>query len=209
MSGHSKWAQIKHKKAITDAKKGLLFSKMVREITVAAREGGANAESNPRLRSALERARSIGLPKENMERAISRASGAGADSDLQEFLYETLAPGGAMILVEGITDNKNRTLAEIKKVLSLHDAKLVPQNSLLWNFKKVWAEGGKPGSNSSAVAKGDTDAVARGLLPGKNYLPTTTRADIPAEERKKLTLLLDELSEQDDVQEVYTNLETH
>lgn len=181
MSGHSKWAQIKHKKALTDAKKGLLFSKMVREITVAAKESGANSESNPRLRSALERARSIGLPKENMERAISRASGAGGDTTLQEFLYEALAPGGAMILVEGITDNKNRTLAEIKKVLSLHDAKLVPQNSLLWNFKKVWAEG------------------------NKDYLPAT-RADMPAEEREKLTLLLDELSGQDDVQEVYTNL---
>ncbi|MBI2640963.1 MAG: YebC/PmpR family DNA-binding transcriptional regulator [Candidatus Sungbacteria bacterium] len=180
MSGHSKWAQIKHKKAVTDAKKGQLFSKMVREITIAAKEGGPNPESNPRLRAAQDRARALGLPKDNMERAILRASGAGADMALQEFLYEAAAPGGVMILIEGITDNKNRTLAEIKKILSERDVKLVPQNSLLWNFKKVWT--------------GD----------GKDYLPNTS-IDIPASEREKLTLLLDKLSEQDDVQEVYTN----
>ena len=137
MSGHSKWSQIKHKKAISDAKKGRLFSKLVREIMVAARAGGATADSNPRLRQALEKAKSIGLPKDNIERAIARASGEGEAALLQEFLYEATTPGGIMILIEGITDNKNRTLAGIKHILAEHRARLAEQGSLIWNFNKL------------------------------------------------------------------------
>lgn len=137
MSGHSKWSQIKHKKATSDAKKGRLFSKLVREIMVAARTGGIAADSNPRLRQAIERARSIGLPKDNIERAIMRAGGEGEAALLQEFLYEATAPGGIMILIEGITDNKNRTLAEIKHLLAKHQAKLAEHDSLVWNFNKI------------------------------------------------------------------------
>ncbi len=181
MSGHSKWSQIKHKKAITDAKKGRVFSKMVREIAVAARLGGSNPNNNQRLRAALERARSVGLPKENTERAILRASSAEGDTALEDFLYEATAPGGVMILIEGITDNKNRTLAEIKKTVTEHGAKLVPQNSLLWNFEKAWANG------------------------SKDYLPKTF-AEIDPRDKDGLTPLLDGLAEHDDVQKVYTNL---
>lgn len=181
MSGHSKWSQIKHKKALTDAKKGLLFSKMVREITVAAREGGKNPGSNTRLRSALERARSTGLPKENVERAIERSSGGGEGATLQEFLYEAAAAGNVMILVDGITDNRNRTSAEIKQALTGYGAKLVPQNSFLWNFNKEWT------------------------AAGKSYTPKSS-VDITPEEKEKLTRLLDELDEHADVQGVYTNI---
>lgn len=181
MSGHSRWSQVKHKKAVTDTKKGQLFSKMVREITVAAREGGPRPESNARLRAALERARTLGLPKGNSERAVLRASGAGTDTALQEFLYEATAPGGIMILIEGITDNKNRTLAEIKKLLSEHNAKLVPQNSLLWNFEKIWT------------------------VEGKDYRPKTAQ-ETAIEDREKLSVLVEKLTDQDDVQDVYTNI---
>lgn len=181
MSGHSKWSQIKHKKALTDAKKGNLFSKMVREITVAARTGGANPDMNPRLRAAIDRARSIGLPKDNIERALSRATGGGPEQELSEFLYEATASGGIQILIEGITDNKNRTLAEIKRILSGGGAKFVPSGSLLWNFEKVWTP------------------------QGKDYRPRTT-LELSASEREKLAPLLDELAEHEDVQEVYTNL---
>lgn len=137
MSGHSKWAQIKHKKAITDAKKGQLFSKIVREIMVAARAGGALPETNSRLKTAIERAKASGLPKENIERAIGRASGGGDAASLHEFLYEATAPGGIAILIEGITDSKNRSLAEIKHILSENGGRLAEQGSLLWNFEKI------------------------------------------------------------------------
>lgn len=180
MAGHSRWAQVKHKKAITDAKKGQLFSKIIREITVAAKTGGPNPETNPRLRSALDRAREIGLPKENAERAISRAGGSAGGTDLFEFLFEATA-GGVQILIEGITDNKNRTLAEIKKILTEHGAKFVPSGSLLWNFEKIWTP------------------------QGKDYLPKTS-VKISTSDRERLVSLLDKLTEHADVQEVYTNL---
>lgn len=183
MSGHSRWAQVKHKKAITDAKKGQLFSKLVREITVAAKEGGSQPSSNPRLKSALERAKNLGLPKENVERAIARAGGGGKGANLQEFLYEAAAPGGVMILIDGITDNKNRTGNEIKKLVTEYGAKLVPQNSLIWNFEKTWAP------------------------EGKDYRPRSA-VEISRESQERLTPLLDALAEHDDVQEVYTNLKT-
>lgn len=137
MAGHSKWAQVKHKKAITDAKRGQLFSKLIREITVAAREGGPNPASNTRLRAAMERGRSEGLPKDNIERAVERAAGKGEAGDLAEFLYEASAPAGVAILIEGITDSKNRTLAEIKHLLTLHGARLAEAGSLSWNFDKI------------------------------------------------------------------------
>lgn len=180
MSGHSRWAQVKHKKAIVDAKKGQLFSKIVREITVAAREGGKNSDSSPRLRSALERARAAGLPKENVERAIERSSGGGEGAALQEFLYEA-AWRNSMILIDGITDNRNRTLNEIKQIVAKHGAKMVPANSFLWNFTREWAE------------------------EGKVYLPKA-RVELSAGDLEKLALLRQELAEQADVQGVYTNL---
>lgn len=136
MSGHNKWAQIKHKKAIIDAKRGQLFSKLVKEIMVAVKTGGSAPDTNIRLRSALLRAKEEGLPKENIDRAIMRASGQEEDP-LQEFIYEATTTGGVMIVIEGITDNKNRTTAEIKHILSLHNAKLAEQGSLLWNFEKI------------------------------------------------------------------------
>ena len=137
MSGHSKWSQIKHKKGITDAKKGRLFSKIVREILVAARVGGAQMQANPRLRSAIERGHAIGLPKENIERAIAKASGSTEGAELQEFLYEATVPGGVSILIEGITDNKNRSFSEIRHLLAERGAKMADPGSVLWNFDKV------------------------------------------------------------------------
>ena len=181
MSGHSKWSQIKHKKAVSDAKKGQLFSKLVREIMLAVRTGGPQPETNARLKSALERSREQGLPKDNIERAVERAYGGGEAAKLQEFLYEAVGAGGVYILIEGITDNNNRTLAEVKPILSKHDAKLVPPNSLLWNFEKIWT------------------------TEGKDYRPKNP-LELASGEKEKILLLLDELIDHPDVQEVYTNL---
>lgn len=137
MSGHSRWAQVKHKKAITDAKKGALFSKLVREITVAARSGGPNPDFNSRLKTAVHRAHQAGVPKDNVERAVERASGGSESAKLQEFLYEVSGPGNTVLLIEGITDNKNRTLPEIKKILFQEGARLADSGSLIWGFEKI------------------------------------------------------------------------
>lgn len=136
MSGHSKWSQIKHKKSIADQKKGALFSKIAREITAAARSGGQDATANARLRAAVEHARASGLPKENIARAIEHASGSSGADSASEFLYEALGPEGVLILIEGTTDNKNRTLAEIRKILDDHGAKFSDPGAVLWNFEK-------------------------------------------------------------------------
>jgi len=137
MSGHSKWSQIRHKKGAADAKRGQLFGRLVKEIAIAAREGGVSPDANSRLRSAMERARSEGMPKDNIERAIARASGAGSDTQLVEILCEATAAGGSAIIIEAITDSRNRTINEIKHILSEHGAKLAEQGSLMWNFEKI------------------------------------------------------------------------
>ncbi len=149
MSGHNKWGQIKHKKAITDAKKGQLFSKLIKEIVVAVKVGGADPKTNTRLRTAMEHAQTVNLSKDNIDRAILRASGEGKEATLTEFLYEASGSGGAAILIEGITDSKNRTVAEIKHLLSEHGGKLAEQGSLLWNFEKIGIISINPARNFS------------------------------------------------------------
>lgn len=136
MSGHSKWAQIKHKKAATDAKRGNLFSKLSRMITVVAKKGSDPA-MNSSLRMAIEKARGFSLPQSNIERAIKKAEEKIAGEGLEEVLYEAYGPGGSAILIEGITDNKNRTTAEIKHLLSEYDGKLAEKGTVLWLFEKV------------------------------------------------------------------------
>ena len=135
MSGHSKWAQIKHKKAATDAKRGNLFGKLSRAITIAAKDG-ADPTANFKLRLAIERARSFNLPADNIERAVAKAAGDKNISDLVSVLYEAYAPGGAAILIEGVTDNKNRTSAEIKHMLSGYGGKFAESGSVSWMFSR-------------------------------------------------------------------------
>lgn len=137
MSGHSKWSQIKHKKAITDAKKGKIFSRLTREVMIASKTGGTNPDSNVHLRAAIERARAQGVPKDNIERAITRGSGSAQDQHFKEFLYEATGPGGLTMLIEGITDNTNRSVSEIKHMLTTHQGRMAKPGSLLWNFKKI------------------------------------------------------------------------
>ena len=137
MAGHSKWAQIKHKKAITDAKKGRIFSKFVQEITVAAGSGAADPVMNPRLRAAIERARAGGLPKDNIDRAVAKASGTGEGGGLKEFLYEAAAGSGVSILIEGISDNTNRSHNEVRHILNEHGGRMAEPGSLAWNFDKI------------------------------------------------------------------------
>src|SRR5947207_9156149 len=121
MSGHSKWAQIKHRKAATDARRGQLFTKLARAITVAAREGGGDPDSNFTLAAAVQKARDYSMPKGNIQRAIDRGTGAGGDADaIQRVVYEGYGPGGAGILVEALSDNRNRTSQDIRHAFEKH-----------------------------------------------------------------------------------------
>ncbi|HEX2034373.1 MAG TPA: YebC/PmpR family DNA-binding transcriptional regulator [Chloroflexota bacterium] len=137
MSGHSKWAQIKRQKGANDAKRGQIFTKLGREIMVAAREGGGDPDSNFRLRLAVQRARSLNMPQENIQRAIARGTGGsdGEGSRLEEITYEGYGPGGVAIYVEALTDNRNRTVAELRNVFARNGGSLGENGSVAWLFQ--------------------------------------------------------------------------
>lgn len=194
MAGHSHWKQVKHRKGASDAKRGQLFSKLIKEITVAAREGGATPESNARLRAAIERGKQEGLPKDNSERALERAAGKGADGELFEFLYEATAPQGVMILIEGITDSKNRSLAEIKHIVAGHGSRLAEQGSLSWNFERIGTLAAAPAASGektqeetelAAIEAGASDVRAE---DGMVYIET------PFAERERVRAALEHQS---------------
>lgn len=136
MAGHSKWAQIKHKKAQVDAKRGKIFTKLVKEISVAARLGGGDPEKNPRLRIAVEKARDVNMPMDNIKRAIMKGTGELAGTTYEEVTYEGYGPGGVALLIEVMTDNKNRTVSEIRHLLSKHGGSLGESGCVSWIFEK-------------------------------------------------------------------------
>jgi YebC/PmpR family DNA-binding regulatory protein len=137
MSGHSKWSSIKHRKAAADAKRGQQFTKLARAITVAAREGGGDPEANPTLATAVQKARDASMPKDNIQRAIDRGTGAGAEAAaIERVVFEGYGPGGAAILVEALTDNRNRTSAEVRHAFSKHGGSLGEPGSVSWIFEK-------------------------------------------------------------------------
>ncbi len=136
MSGHSKWAKIKHKKAITDSKRGASFTKMAREITTAAKEGGADPDMNPRLRMAMTRARGIGMPSTNVENAIKKGVGGLEGVTYESFTFDAYAPGGVALFIEGLTDNKNRTTAEVRTALTRKNGSLATPGSVAFLFNK-------------------------------------------------------------------------
>jgi YebC/PmpR family DNA-binding regulatory protein len=136
MSGHSHAKTIKHQKELTDQKRGQVFSKMARVISVAVKEGGVNPETNSKLRLAIEMAKKFNMPRENVDRAIKRGTGELSGEKLEEVTFEAYGPGGIAIIIEGITDNKNRTLGEIKQILNQNNGKLVGEGSVKWLFER-------------------------------------------------------------------------
>ncbi len=166
MSGHNKWSSIKHKKALTDKKKGQIFSKLSRLITLAAKKG-ADPKSNPSLNQAIENARAMNMPNDNIERAIKKVSDKN-QVQLEELSIEALDPGGVALKIKAITDNRNRTMAEIRKILVNHHVKMVPPRSIDWMF----------------------------------HTPTT----ISPEAHAQLDILFEALNDQDDVNDVVSNL---
>ncbi len=135
MSGHSKWATIKHKKAALDAKRGKTFTRIIKEITIAARSGG-DPDANPRLRTAITAAKAVSMPADNIKRAIMRGTGELEGATIEEVRFEGYGPGGAALLVDCVTDNRNRTVSEIRHILSKHGGNLGEQNSVGWMFER-------------------------------------------------------------------------
>lgn len=136
MAGHSKWAQIKHKKAAVDAKRGKIFTKIAKEITVAVRLGGKDPDMNPRLRTVIAKAKSVNMPNDNIERAIKKGTGELADVQYEEITYEGYGPGGVAVLVEAMTDNKNRTVGEIRHIFSKYNGNLGESGCVSWLFEQ-------------------------------------------------------------------------
>lgn len=136
MSGHNKWASIKHKKSANDARRGKIFTKLIKEITVAARLGGGDPASNPRLRAAILAAKAENMPKENIERGIKKGTGELEGVNYEESIYEGYGPGGAAVLVESLSDNKNRSVAEIRHIFSKNGGNLGAAGCVAWMFKK-------------------------------------------------------------------------
>lgn len=242
MSGHSKWAQIKHKKAVTDAKRGNLFSKLSRAITIAARDGSPDPQTNARLRVAVEKARSVNMPSDNIERAIAKADPAKSGTELFEVVYEAYAPGGSALLIEGITDNKNRTAAEIKHLLSERGGKLAEAGAVGWMFERKGIielartdnpKLGEPETELALIDAGAEEILSEEesvslLVPEKRRLEIETAltqagfstresydAAVPkirhpadADTKKSTEALIEALEEHDDVQFVWSTLET-
>lgn len=137
MSGHSHWAGIKQRKGVNDAKRAKIFTRLARPITIAARDGGGNPDTNFKLRMTIDKAHEFNMPKENIDRAIKRGTGEISGAEISEVMYEAMGPGGVMLLIKATTDNKNRTVSEIKTILTKTGGKFGESGSSMWNFEQV------------------------------------------------------------------------
>jgi YebC/PmpR family DNA-binding regulatory protein len=238
MSGHSKWSSIKHKKGAADAKRGQRFTKLAKAITVAAREGGGDVEANPSLATAVQKARDESMPKANIERAIDRGTGEGADAEVVERIqFEGYGPGGAAILVEALTDNRNRTSAEVRHAFTRHGGNLGEPGSVAWMFETVGeivvdGQGLSEDDLIVAIDAGASDVVEDGgklrvtadpadltavreALAGEGIevesvglvTEPTSTVEVAESEAGTLIKLLDAIEDQDDVNEVHANFD--
>src|SRR3954451_24926245 len=183
MSGHSKWSSIKHKKGAADQRRGKLFSKLARALIVASREGGPDPAANLALQNAIEKARSYSMPKENIERAIARGSGTDSDADtFEQVLYEGYGPSGVAVIVEALTDNRNRTAAEVRAAFSKHDGNLGGSGAVAWLFERrgvvlVDADRYDEDDVTMAAAEGGAEDVER---DGSSFRVTAAAEDLTA-----------------------------
>jgi YebC/PmpR family DNA-binding regulatory protein len=238
VSGHSKWASIKHKKAVTDARRGQLFTKLARAISVAAREGGPDPEANYALAAAVEKARDYSMPKENIQRAIDRGAGTGgAGAEIERAVYEGYGPGGAAILVEALTDNRNRTGADVRHLFDKHGGSLGEPGSVAWVFDRrgvVLVDGDRYSEDDLIVAidagaddvgvDGDVLKVtaqpaalagvrealeAAGVAVGSAELAMEPKSvvQVAGDEAHRLLRLMEALDELDDVEAVHANFD--
>ncbi|MBU4351030.1 YebC/PmpR family DNA-binding transcriptional regulator [Candidatus Parcubacteria bacterium] len=243
MSGHSHAKTIKHAKEITDQKRGQIFSKMARAIAIAVRDGGSSIDTNYKLKTTIDRAKNFNMPNENIDRAIKSASGDIGGKNLSEFLFEAYGPGGIAILIEGITDNKNRVLLEIKQILAQRNSKLAQEGSVRWMFERrgiiviLLEDQSEPWKNKEALELKAIEAGAENFIwrPDNLFKVQTTadkaqevkeefqrqnikvesssidwvaKNEIPISEtdQKQAEKLFNDLDENNDVQDAYSNL---
>src|SRR5210317_1352080 len=164
MAGHSKWANIQHRKSKVDAKRGKIFTRINRELFVAAREGGGDPDANPRLRLAMDKANAANMPKDNIERAIKKATGDLEGVTYEEIRYEGYAQGGVAVLVECMTDNRNRTVAEVRHAFSKHGGNLGTDGSVAYLFSKIGVLNFAPGTSEDEVMEVALDAGAEDVV---------------------------------------------
>jgi YebC/PmpR family DNA-binding regulatory protein len=236
MSGHSKWATIKRKKGALDAKRGKLFTKLIKELTIAARDGGSDPSGNPRLRLAIDNAKSANMPADNIERAIKKAAGELEGVSYVEVTYEGYAPAGIAVMVEAVTDNKNRTVAEVRHLFSKGGGNMGESGSVSWMFDRkgvITIE--KQGKSEDDMMEIVLDAGADDLQTEDEYYTIQTSIEafepvrraildkgltvenasiqwvaknmvsVGGEDAEKIIKLIDNLEDNDDVQNVYTN----
>jgi len=238
MSGHSKWATIKHAKGAADAKRGKIFTKLIKEISIAARMGGGNIDSNPRLRTAILKARSANMPKDNIDRAIKKGTGELEGVSYEELTYEAYAGGGVALMIEVLTDNKNRAAAEVRSILTKGGGQLATTGAVSRLFKRqgvITLDGEKytedqvmevaldSGAEDVACSSGiievtttpdDFEAVVNALneknfetmSAGVNMVPETD-VSLDNEATSKVLKLIEKLEDNDDVQNVYSNID--
>jgi len=238
MAGHSKWAQIKHKKAVTDARRGAEFTKLARAIQVAARDGGGDPAGNASLANAIQKAKDAGMPKQNIERAIAKGTGADTDADaIEAVVYEGDGPGGVAIMVEALTDNRNRTGSEVRHVFSKSGGSLGEPGSVAWQFEKkgvIVVDAARASEDDLMVA---IDAGAEDVAIDENVyevvtapadlqsarealeaagiaiesaeltMRPTSRVEVDEGQVRSLMRLLEELEEHDDVNAVHANFD--
>ncbi|HVE68813.1 MAG TPA: YebC/PmpR family DNA-binding transcriptional regulator [Solirubrobacteraceae bacterium] len=238
MSGHSKWASIKHKKAVVDARRGQQFTKLARAITVAARDGGGDPDSNAALGQAVQKARDASMPKDNIERAIAKGTGEGADAAaIQSVVYEGYGPGGVALLIEVLTDNRNRTSAELRHLLGKHGGTLGEPGSVSYLFAKqgvIVVDAGRYDEDDlvAAIDAGAQDiaidadvyeiltepaavAAVRAALEASGVevqssevvQQPSSRVPVDEAEAEKLVRLLEAIEENDDVEAVHANFD--
>jgi YebC/PmpR family DNA-binding regulatory protein len=236
MSGHSKWATIRRKKGAIDAKRGKVFTKLIREIATAARIGGGDPNGNPRLRLVMDKARAANMPKDNIERAIQKGVGGGEGEAFEEVVYEGYGPGGTAILLRALTDNRNRTVGEIRHVLAKYNGNLGSSGCVSYLFEKRGVLSFDPGRGDALLeaaleagasdvvegsesvevvtAAGELDAV-RAKLEAAGFPATasevsmepSTTVKIEGEDAEKMLRLAEALDDLDDVQAVYANFD--
>ncbi len=178
MAGHSKWANIQHRKKAQDAKRGKIFTRIIREITIAARQGGGDPDANPRLRLAIEKANGANMPKDNIERAIKKATGEMDGVSYEEVRYEGYAPGGVAVMVDCVTDNRNRTVAEVRHAFSKHGGSLGTDGSVAYLFSKIGILSYAPGSDEDAIMDAALEAGAEDVVTEEDgSIEVTTSPD--------------------------------
>lgn len=238
MSGHSKWATIKHAKGIADAKRGQMFTKFIKEISIAARMGGGDPAANPRLRTAILKAKAASMPKDNIERAIKKGTGEDSGKAYEELVYEGFGPGGVAILAEVLTDNKNRAAADVRNIFDKNGGNLGTSGSVSRMFsRKGTIEYDAEKVSEDEVMEVALEAGADDIVNEDNIITVTTdpssfekvlealqgkgfeslsaevgmvpemNTPVDGEVAKKVQKLIDKLEENDDVQNVYTNVE--